>query len=105
MLEIRYAVVKIIAGLQISAPSIRGSWEMDDDIQNDVSVVQKVLGMIHQNKGEKLTFNISDGSVKILKGDELALTLNEAMFRQLDANEILDIVQSQRGANNDSREG
>ena len=70
---------------------------MDDDIQNDVSVVQKVLGMIHQNKGEKLTFNISDGSVKILKGDEVALTLNENMFRQLDANEILDIVRSQRG--------
>jgi len=78
---------------------------MDDDIQNDVSVVQKVLGMIHQNKGEKLTFNIGNGSVKILKGEEVALTLNEAMFRQLDANEILDIVKSQRGASNDSREG
>tara|TARA_R100000458_G_C8059852_1_gene103298 strand:+ start:294 stop:530 length:237 start_codon:yes stop_codon:yes gene_type:complete len=78
---------------------------MDDDIQNDVSVVQKVLGMIHQNKGEKLTFNIGNGSVKISKGEEVALTLNEAMFRQLDANEILDIVKSQRGANNDSREG
>jgi hypothetical protein len=78
---------------------------MDDDIQNDVSVVQKVLGMIHQNKGEKLTFNISDGSVKIFKGEDIALTLNEAMFRQLDANEILDIVRSQRGASNDSREG
>jgi len=74
---------------------------MDDDIQNDVSVVQKVLGMIHQNKGEKLTFNIGDGSVKISKGEEIALTLNEAMFRQLDANEILDIVKSQRGANDD----
>ena len=74
---------------------------MDDDIQNDVSVVQKVLGMIHQNKGEKLTFNIGDGSVKISKGEEIALTLSEAMFRQLDANEILDIVKSQRGANDD----
>ena len=74
---------------------------MDDDIQNDVGVVQKVLGMIHQNKGEKLTFNIGDGSVKISKGEEIALTLSEAMFRQLDANEILDIVKSQRGANDD----
>ena len=74
---------------------------MDDDIQNDVSVVQKVLGMIHQNKGEKLTFSIGDGSVKISTGEEIALTLNEAMFRQLDANEILDIVKSQRGANDD----
>tara|TARA_R100000781_G_C4067590_1_gene123350 strand:+ start:575 stop:811 length:237 start_codon:yes stop_codon:yes gene_type:complete len=78
---------------------------MDDDIQNDVSVVQKVLGMIHQNKGEKLTFKIGNGSVKISKGEEVALTLNETMFRQLDANEILDIVKSQRGASNDSREG
>jgi|TARA_R100001015_G_C4634392_1_gene200823 hypothetical protein len=75
----------------------------EEELNQSTSIIPKVLGIIQQARGEAIKFTVSPDSVSIFKNDQVVLTLDKEVFRQLDANEIIEMI-NKRGFEN-VREG
>ena len=53
-----------------------------------------MLGIIQQSKGQAIKFTVSPDQVTIYKNDEVVFTLNNEVFNQLDANEIIEMINN-----------
>ena len=50
--------------------------------------------MIQQTKGEAIKFTVTPDKVIIYKKDQVVLTLEKDVFHQLDANEIIEMINN-----------
>ena len=66
----------------------------EEELNQGNSIIPKVLGIIQQSKGQAIKFTVSPDQVKIYKNDQVVLTLNNEVFNQLDANEIIEMIDN-----------
>ena len=66
----------------------------EEDLNQGNSIIPKVLGIIQQSKGQAIKFTVSPDQVTIYKNDEVVFTLNNEVFNQLDANEIIEMINN-----------
>jgi|OM-RGC.v1.027602494 hypothetical protein len=100
LLDVRKTIVRS----QSFAINIKRKSHMrEEELNQSTSIIPKVLGIIQQARGEAIKFTVSPDSVSIFKNDQVVLTLDKEVFRQLDANEIIEMI-NKRGFEN-VREG
>ena len=66
----------------------------EEEFNKSTSIIPKVLGMIQQTKGEAIKFTVTPDKVIIYKKDQVVLTLDKDVFHQLDANEIIEMINN-----------
>ena len=66
----------------------------EEELNQSNSIIPKGLGIIQQSKGQAIKFTVSPDQVKIYKNDQVVLTLNNEVFNQLDANEIIEMIDN-----------
>ena len=66
----------------------------EEELNKGNSIIPKVWGIIQQSKGQAIKFTVSPDQVTIYKNDEVVFTLNNEVFNQLDANEIIEMINN-----------